>query len=139
MLFGTYFNNLDSKGRVFLPAKFREDLGQSIMLVKTSEKCLSLYSESKWEEFCRKIMENGEISMANIMRKLSRDASRLEPDAQGRIIIPMRLREQMKLEGEISFVGMVNRVEVWKEDGLSEATDDITSDMVMQKLAEMGM
>ena len=45
----------------------------------------------------------------------------------------------MKLEGEISFVGMVNRVEVWKEDGLSEATDDITSDMVMQKLAEMGM
>ena len=139
MLFVKYFNSLDSKGRVFLPAKFRQDLGQSIMLVKTSEKCLSLYSESKWEEFCRKIMENGEISMANIIRKLSRDASRLEPDAQGRIIIPMRLREQMKREGEISFVGMVSRVEVWKEDGLSEATDDITSDMVMQKLAEMGM
>lgn len=139
MLFGTYANNLDSKGRVFLPAKFREDLGQSIVLVKTSEKCLSLYSEEKWDAFCLKIMENGEIAMANIIRKLSRDASRLEPDAQGRIIIPLRLREQMKLEGEISFVGMINRVEIWKDEGLSEATDDITSDMVMQKLAEMGM
>ncbi len=139
MLFGTYVNNLDSKGRVFLPAKFREELGQSIMLVKTSEKCLSLYAEKKWDEFCARILQNGEIAMANLIRKLSLDSSRLEPDAQGRIIVPLRLREQMKLEGEISFVGMINRVEIWKGEGLAEMTDDITSDMVMQKLAEMGM
>lgn len=139
MLFGTYTNNIDAKGRVFLPAKFREDLGTNLVLVKTSNNCLSLYSEQKWDAFCRQGLEKGGLSVSLQFRKLSTEAMTVEPDSQGRIIIPQKFREQLNLEGEAAFVGLYSRVEIWNNATLVEATKDISIDDAMQTLAELGM
>ncbi len=123
MLTGEFKHNLDTKGRVFVPAKFRADLGQSVILAKSFSKYLVLYSENEWNNFMEKIDALAETEdLEDMKRFLMRGAVPVDVDAQGRISIDAEHREFAHLEKEISFIGMRKYVEVWSSVDVAQET-----------------
>ncbi len=122
MLVGSFKHTIDAKGRVFLPAKYREDLGHSILLIKGSHECLIALSESQWQ----KVLEDMEQTLdkeeaADTKRKLMKKSQLIEPDTQGRIVVSAEMREIGNLKKDIVFLGMDNFVEIWDAELLNEA------------------
>lgn len=118
MLCGGYQHNIDKKGRLAIPAKFRDDLGEEFIICKGLYKntCLAVYSMSEWEKFEERI-EKLPFSKANALKRFVYDgAFNVEFDTQGRILVPAVLREYAKLEGEVHIVGMRTNIEIWNTE-----------------------
>ena len=114
-MIGQYQHNIDAKGRLFIPAKFREELGDVFYVTIGLDGCLSVYSDVKWESLIEKF-DALPISQARKMRALFANAAKCEPDAQGRILIPNKLREYAALEKEVIINGMSKCVELWNPE-----------------------
>ena len=118
MFKGEYNYNLDDKGRVIVPAKMREALGNEFVMVKGFEHCLSLYSAADWEirekELLRQSSDKAE-ARAFIRMYLS-GAMDMELDKQGRVVIPQSYREHAYLSKEITIIGACNSIEIWSTE-----------------------
>jgi len=117
MFLGEYQRSLDNKGRLFIPAKFREDLskGTAILSKGFDEKCLFLYSIENWEELVKKIT-NVPVTKINIQefsRWFFKSAHEETIDSQGRIKIDKNLMEFAGLEKDVVLVGVSTRAEIW--------------------------
>ena len=101
---GQYFHNIDAKGRLFIPAKLREQLGDTLHVTVGQDGCLSVYSDTEWEKFQQKLDERNftDVKKLRLMFAYMADC---EPDAQGRILIPNHLRQRAKLEKEVVVQG----------------------------------
>jgi len=115
MFFGTYTPKIDDKGRLFLPAKFREDLADGLVVTRGQERCLTVWS---MEDFGRLTERLREAPITNkgtrdYVRMLFAAASQEVPDKQGRISIPPVLREYASLQKDVMVIGAMNRVEIW--------------------------
>lgn len=133
MLTGEFRHTLDAKGRVFVPAKFRADLGQSVIVAKTFGKFLVMYSESEWTLFMEKLDELSQTEdIGDMKRYIMKNAMPTELDTQGRINICVDHRGFAHLEKEISFIGMRKYVEIWSSD----AADNETADYDIEKFKE---
>lgn len=138
MFMGQYEHSIDAKGRIIIPAKYREDLGESFVVTRGLDGCLFLYPQSEWQNFVEKLQ--GLPSSQNT-RKMQRQflskAMEVVLDKQGRILIPSLLREIAALEKEVVFVGMMNRVEVWDKNRLKQQElqeDEEALEMTMDEL-----
>ena len=96
-MIGQYQHNIDAKGRLFIPAKYREELGETFYVTIGLDGCLSVYSDAKWADLTEKF-DALPISQARKMRALFANAAKCEPDSQGRILIPAKLRQYAALE-----------------------------------------
>ena len=94
---GTYEHAIDAKGRLFIPAKLREELGVSFYLAMGVDACLAIYPQATWDRFTEKFASLP-MSQSKAMRPLFANAAKCEPDAQGRILIPVKLRQYAALE-----------------------------------------
>ena len=112
---GQYQHNIDAKGRLFIPAKFREELGSTFYVTIGLDGCLSVYSDVKWGDLTEKF-DALPISQARKMRVLFAIAAKCEPDAQGRILIPAKLREYAALEKDVIINGASKCVELWNPE-----------------------
>lgn len=112
---GQYQHTIDTKGRVFIPAKLREELGDTFYVTISDEACLLVYSEERWEQFCRKFDE-APYSQARAMRVLFALAAKCEPDSQGRILLPQKLRTLKNLVKDVTIVGVSNHAEIWSRE-----------------------
>ncbi len=119
MLIGSFEHSLDKKGRAFIPAKFRDELGETIIVCQGIGSCLFLFSEDGWKEFAGKLRQipMTEKKAQQFLRVLFASASECVPDKQGRIVIPMRLREYAGMQDEIVANGVYSRVELWSREG----------------------
>lgn len=134
---GEYQHNIDAKGRMIFPVKFREELGEGFVVAKGLDNCLNVYSKSDWEEF-----ENKISSLPSKARKMQRffcDSTVCEPDVQGRIIIPNSLREYAGLTKEVTIVGMQRRAEIWDRAAWKRYNSDVTSDDIAALMDDMGV
>lgn len=138
MFFGTYTPKLDDKGRLFLPAKFREDLAEGLVVTRGQERCLTVWS---LEDFSRLTDRLREAPVTNkgtrdYVRMLFAAASQEIPDKQGRIGIPAVLREYASLSKDVKVIGAMNRIEIWdptswqnyseeQEQKFSELSDEV--------------
>ena len=115
MLMGEYHNSLDLKGRVVIPFKFREELGEKIVLTRGLDGSLFIYSYDTFLDLTKKLnnLPFTEKESRNFIRFMLSGATTLEFDKQGRIIIPNFLKEYANLEKEVVLVGVLNRIEVW--------------------------
>ena len=111
-MIGEYRHTIDNKGRIFIPAKIREEIGKSFFLTISSEQCLCLYSAEEWQDFSKR-SSSMSISMQNKMRPFFAHASKCELDSQGRIIIPANLRKYASLSKDIIIIGNNNHAEIW--------------------------
>ncbi|MEG1878214.1 MAG: division/cell wall cluster transcriptional repressor MraZ, partial [Pseudoflavonifractor sp.] len=94
---GTYEHGIDAKGRLFFPAKLREQLGDILYLTMGVDGCLAIYPQETWNTFTEKFASLP-MSQSKVMRPLFASASRCEPDSQGRIVLPQNLRKYAGLE-----------------------------------------
>ena len=117
---GEYQHNLDSKGRLFIPARLREELGNVFYVTLSMDKCLSAYSSESWRDFSDKVNAMPYVKQRK-MRPLFAYAAKCELDTQGRILIPQNLRDFAGLKKNVTVVGCNNHAELWD----SEAWDEI--------------
>jgi len=132
MLLGTYLPKLDDKGRVILPAKFRDELAGGVVITRGQERCLYVFAEREFESFHEKIRQ------APVSSRQGRDYSRLllsgasqeRPDAQHRVTIPPVLREYAGLERELTVIGAGNRAEIWSTQAWYDYYASVEDDYV---------
>lgn len=140
MFKGEYNHSVDAKGRIIVPAKFREILGDVFVVTKGLDGCLFVYPNSEWENIENKFRE---IPLTTKdARKFSRfffaGAADCEVDKQGRVLIPSVLREFAGLQKEVVLVGVLNRIEIWsKERWLDNEYEDM--DEVAEHMASLGL
>ena len=109
---GEFQHNLDAKGRLFIPARLREELGDVFYVTLSMERCLSAYSAESWRVFSDKVNSMPYIKQRK-MRPLFAYAARCELDAQGRILLPQNLRNYAGLSKNVTVVGCNNHAEFW--------------------------
>ena len=137
LMTGEYRQSLDSKGRVFIPAKMREEAGDVLYVTLSMEKCLSVYSRDSWNALCEKVSAMPYIRQKK-MRPLFAFASKCEADAQGRILIPANLREFANIEKNVTIVGCNNHIELWNADYWDEvSSEEITPDNIAKVMEEL--
>ncbi|SIT00096.1 MraZ protein [Alicyclobacillus vulcanalis] len=112
---GEYEHSLDSKGRLTIPAKFREGLGDSFIVTRGLDQCLFAYPLDEWRTLEQKLksLPMTRSDARAFVRFFFSGASECEVDKQGRILLPPKLREYAKLEKECTLIGVSNRVEIW--------------------------
>lgn len=138
MLIGEYSHNIDVKGRLNFPAKLREDLGDRFIITKGLDDCLFVYSLEEWKALEEKIKQLPMSKARSIQRYLFSGACEVEPDKQGRILIPANLREFASLEKDVLVIGASNRAEIWNRTKWKEACDDLSSDTIAQAMDDLG-
>lgn len=116
---GEFQHNLDSKGRLSIPARLREDLGKVFYVTLSMDKCLSAYSAESWKCFTDRVDEMPYVKQRK-MRPLFAYAAKCEMDAQGRILIPQNLREYAGLIKSVTVVGCNNHAEFWDSENWNE-------------------
>jgi len=126
MFIGEYQHTLDAKGRMFVPAKFREELGEKFIVTIGLDRCLFVFPAETFQIYKEKL---DAISLANrdareFTRFFFAGAGECELDKQGRIILPQKLRSYAKLEKDVTVVGVSGRVEIWDKE-IWESTHSI--------------
>lgn len=126
---GEYNHTVDAKGRVIVPSKFREILGDEFIVTKGLDHCLCAYENSEWDRFEKKLAElpTNNRNTRQLTRFFLSGATSCEVDRQGRILLPAVLRTFAQIEKDAVLVGNGNRVEIWSRDRWAEANnyDDI--------------
>lgn len=134
---GTYEHNIDAKGRLFIPAKLREELGSSFHLAMGVDACLAVYPQSTWDRFTEKFASLP-MSQSKAMRPLFANAAKCELDSQGRIVIPQKLRKYAGLEKETVIIGVNDRAEIWAADRWDAQEEEMTPEKMAACMAELG-
>ncbi len=139
MFLGMSNHSIDSKGRIVLPAKFREELGDSFYLARGfGNKCVQVVSTEQFNSICAKILELPADKAMVLQYTFTATAVEVTPNAQGRVIIPQTLREFSELDSNALVIGLGNRVEIWNKDRFDEymasKQDTIDEALTMLKL-----
>ncbi|MEJ7707971.1 MAG: division/cell wall cluster transcriptional repressor MraZ [Nocardioidaceae bacterium] len=115
MFLGTHTPRLDDKGRLILPAKFRDGLSEGLVVTKGQERCLYVWPSAEFRSFTEQLGRTPVTDKRgrDFMRMLSAGASAENPDKQGRITLPQSLRDYAALERDCVVIGAFNRVEIW--------------------------
>ena len=141
MLIGEYEHSLDTKGRLIMPVKLREDIGEKFVITKGLDGCLFVFSLDEWQIFEAKL-KNLPISNKDA-RQFSRfffsGAIDSELDKQGRFLINNNLREFAELKKDVIIVGMNSRVEIWSKENWNECINNISADEITEKMEMLGI
>lgn len=115
MFVGTYTPKLDDKGRVTLPAKFRDQLEEGLMVTRGQERCLTVYSLDQFATLTTRLREASLTNKAtrSYVRMLASGAFDQVPDKQGRVTLAPLLREYASIERDVVVIGALDRIEIW--------------------------
>ena len=142
MLIGEFEHSLDAKGRLIMPAKLRESIGEKFVVTKGLDGCLFAFSLDEWANFEEK------LKMLPLSNKNSREFSRFflsgatecEIDKQGRFLIPNNLRDAANLEKEVVIIGVGTRIEIWdKNKWKSYSNDNISVEEIAENMTMLGI
>jgi MraZ protein len=143
LFYGEYQHTIDPKGRVIIPARFREELGEKFILTKGLDDCLFVYSSGEWcnLEAKLKTLPLSSKDARAFIRFFFSGATECELDKQGRALIPQNLREYAKLEKDIYIIGVSTRVEVWDRNKWENYSrdDNLSADKIAEKMEQLGI
>ncbi len=134
MLIGEYQHNIDLKGRVAVPARFRDDLGALFYITKGLDNCLFVLPQDEWSRLVEKIKTMPISKARGLQRFFFSGAAEVVPDKQGRILIPQQLREHAELDKEVTFIGTSSRVEIWNSNKWAEFNCVLTQDSIAEAM-----
>ncbi len=143
MLIGEYEHSIDTKGRLIMPSKLKEDIGEKFVVTKGLDGCLFVYSKKEWltfEEKLRSFPLTNKDARA-LVRFFLAGAMECEIDKQGRFLIPGNLREFAELEKEVVVIGVLNKIEIWSKDKwlkYSEVENN-NADEIAEKMSNLGI
>lgn len=133
MFMGEYNHTIDAKGRLIIPAKIREQLGEHCVLTKGLDNCITIYTESSWIELSKALqsLSTNKANARAVKRFYFGSAAELEFDKQGRILVPNPLREHAELQKDVVIIGTGDHVEIWSRQRYdsynAEVSDSIES------------
>lgn len=141
MFMGEYNHTIDAKGRLIIPSKFRETLGDTFVVTKGLDGCLFVYDNVEWNAFEEKLKS---LPITNkdarqFARFFLAGAAEVEVDKQGRILVPNVLREFAELNKDVVLIGVASRIEIWSRerfDGIASYED---MDEIAEHMAEFGL
>jgi MraZ protein len=143
MFFGEYNHNIDDKGRMSIPSKFREGLGEKFFVTQGLDKCLFVFPYEEWKSFEEKLKN---LPLTNrdaraFVRFFYAGAMDCSLDKQGRINLNTKLREHATLGKEVSIIGVGSRVEIWDRNAWEQynAPDNLSYDDIAEQMAELGI
>ena len=139
MFMGEYNHTIDAKGRLIIPSKFRELLGEEFVLTKGLDGCLSIYPMDEWNAFEEKLraLPLTNKNARTFTRFFVAGATNCELDKQGRILLPATLREFAGLEKDVLLAGMLDHIEIWNEERWKENADFGDMDTIASHLNEV--
>jgi len=134
---GQYEHTIDVKGRLFIPARLRDELGSTfyVTISGTTDRCLIAYSEASWARFNEKFASLP-YTKTRQMRQIFAKAAKCEPDAQGRILIPQNLRALIGLEKDAVIIGVSNRAEIWSAENYAAVEEEQMDPVAMAAAME---
>lgn len=143
MLIGEYQHSLDAKGRLFIPAKFRDDLGDQFVIARGVGNCLFGMSLKEWDSFSQKLRTQPvtDVQVQKFVRVVFAGATDCEPDKQGRVVIPANLRDIAGLDKDVVIIGVMSRIEIWNKEAWIAYNESINDDYdeMIGKMAELGI
>jgi len=143
MLLGEYKHNLDIKGRMAIPAKFRQNLNAGAIITRGIDHCLFVFGMSEWEILVKKLtaMPLANANSRAFARLMLAGATDVEADSQGRILVPDYLREYAGLSKEVVVTGLYNRVEIWDAETWKQykLKTELASEEIAEHLGELGI
>lgn len=140
MFMGEYNHSIDAKGRIIVPAKFREALGEQFVVTLGLDGCLFVYPDEEWQEFIQQLNNlPGNKEARQLQRYFMAGAATCEVDKQGRILIPHKLREAAALEKEIVFVGVLKKIEIWSKERWDGNNNYDNMDEIAEHMSEFGL
>ena len=139
MLTGEYIHAIDAKGRVFVPAKLREGLGEVFYLAKNVDGCLSIYHADEWKRLTDRLAALPDSETRAIKRFLFTFAAEVLPDAHGRITLPQNLREYAGLDRDAAFLGVGNHAELWDAVRWEAMKNGADAAEIEKQMKELGL
>ena len=143
MLIGEYEHSLDTKGRLILPAKIREDMGETFIITKGLDGCLFGFSQTEWANFEEKLktLPLTNKNARDFVRFFLSGATECEMDKQGRFLIASNLRDYATLEKEAVIIGVGTRIEIWNKDKWKDYNSDenISADQIAENMTMLGI
>ena len=141
MFMGEYNHSVDAKGRLIVPSKFREQLGNEFVVTKGLDGCLFVYSQEEWKRIEESLREKPLTSKdaRKFMRFFFAGAANCEVDKQGRILLPANLREYAGIDKEVVSVGVFSRVEIWSKDKWEAMNSDADMDEITGAMEGLGL
>ena len=141
MFMSEYNHTVDAKGRLIIPAKFREALGDEFVVSKGMDGCLFVYANDDWNAFEQKLTSLPLINKEarQFARFFLAGAATVEVDKQGRILLPANLREFAKLEKDVVLVGVGSRIEIWSKEAWENISTDDNMDDITQAMESLGL
>ena len=143
MLIGEYEHSIDAKGRLIMPAKLKEDIGEKFVITKGLDGCLFVYSQNEWKLFEEKLrtfpLTNKDARA--LMRFFLAGAMECEIDKQGRFLITSNLREFAGIEKEVVIVGVLNKIELWSKEKWTAYSEkeNMEADEIAEKMSNLGI
>lgn len=143
MFIGEYSHNLDEKGRLAIPKKFRADLSQGAVVTRGLDSCLFLYTKAEWAKLAEKLAQLP-FSQANtraFARLMLAGAMDVEVDTQGRVMLPGYLRDFAGLSKSVTVAGLYNRLEIWDEEKWKKytASTEAESTSIAEQMGILGV
>ncbi len=140
MLSGEFRHVLDSKNRIFIPAKYREELGASFMVTRSIRgNFICFYSMEAWEEFIAPLKSVPRKTAEDTLRYLYRTAADVTPDAQGRILLPQQLVSHAGISKNAVVIGCGDYGEIWSEENYTEKIENENADGIREALELLGL
>lgn len=140
MFGGEYRHSLDSKNRIFIPSKLRDDLGGCFVVAKDIRtECLKVFSLSGWEAYLEPILKQNRSLKERVLRHLSASMVQVSPDSQGRITLPKELVEYAGIESAAVVVGCFDYAEIWAQEAYDrmKAQEDVSA--LLSELESLGL
>ena len=136
---GSYPHTLDAKKRVFIPAKYRDELGEEFYITRKFGKYLSVYTREDWQSYVEKIERLPESVAEEIQDYILGAAQKCSPDASGRIILDERLMKHAGIEKNVVFVGAGRQIRIWSEEAWNEREANRDHEKMRQTMQEYGL
>ena len=126
------------KKRLFIPAKFRELLGENFAISRINEKCLLLFSEEEWIKYTDALLNGVPADTKRIARKVFSKTTYVTPDAQGRVIIPAKLCELAELNKNAVVIGAGTHAEIWSEENWDVMENELNDEALSEAFSKLG-
>ncbi len=141
MFMGEYNHTIDAKGRLIIPAKFREVLGDEFVVTKGMDGCLFVFDNSEWQTFAEKLRSLPMIDkeVRQFTRFFLAGAASVEVDKQGRILLPSVLRDFAGITKDTVLIGVGSRIEIWSKDRWEGTVTYQDMDEISTHMVELGI
>ncbi len=136
---GSYKHALDAKNRLFIPAKFREHLGNGFFITRKFEPCLSIYSSEEWEKYAEKIAALPDSVSEDIQDFIFSNTIYVEPDGNGRVVLSNDLIQYAGIDKNVVIVGAGKQIKIWAEDKWNQRESNRDYDHMKAVMAEYGL